>query len=305
MVITMPPKTEYIWMDGKLKKYEDATVHVLSQGIHYGMGIFEGIRCYKTSKGCAIFRLNEHVLRFFNSAKIIGLEVKSSPEELSKAIVEVIKMNKLSECYIRPFAFGGNGGFDLTSRGVPTHLVVAVWPWNNYLNPGGIKLRTSSYTRIPINACMTKAKVSGNYVNSILAKQEAIDAGADEGLMLDQTGSVSEATSENVFIVKNNQVITPPKNTILEGITRESVIELLSDLNIKITEQQISRDQLYTADEIFLSGTAAEIIAVNEYDKRIIGNGKMGPVTQKLKDAFSEVVLGKNKKYEHWLTYVD
>ena len=305
----MPEKTDFVWMDGRLRKWEEATVHVLSQGIHYGAGVFEGIRCYSTGKGPAIFRLDEHLKRLFDSAKIFGTEIPFSREELRIAILETVKANKLDECYIRPIAFGGNGGFDLTTKRVPVHVSVAVWPWNNYLGKegmrNGIRAIVSSFTRLHANASMTKAKVTGNYANSILAKQEALNAGCDESVMLDHKGLVSEGSSENIFAVRDGLIFTPPGETILEGITRDSIMKLATDFGLKVREEPITRDQLYIADEVFLTGTAAEVVAVREIDSRVIGSGRMGPITEKLQKAFSEVVRGLNPKYEGWLTLVD
>jgi len=305
----MPPKTTFIWLDGKLVEWENATVHILSQGLHYGAGVFEGMRCYRAMRGSAVFRLDEHIARFFASAKIMGLELAHSKEQIRGAVIETILANGLPECYVRPIAFGGNGGFNLTMRGVPTHMAIAVWPWENYVQEGGsddgIKLKISSFTRMHLNASMTKAKITGNYVNSILAKQEAADCGADEALLLDQNGLVSEATGENVFLVKNSRISTPPAETILEGITRDCIISLAADMGMSVIERNITRDQLYAADEVFLTGTAAEVVPVAEIDGRTLGNGKAGEITKKLKQEFFRTSRGSGEKYAEWLSYVD
>ena len=305
----MPPKTKSIWMDGKQVEWEKATVHVLSQGLHYGAGVFEGIRCYKTPKGPALFRLDEHVKRFFASAKILGLELKYKESQLRQAIIETVKANGLEDCYVRPLAFGGNGGFNLVMRGTPTHMIVAVWPWGDYLSGGdpnaGVKVKTSSFIRPHPNSTMIKAKITGNYVNSILAKQEAEDAGMHEALMLDSNGHVMEGTGENIFAVRNGTVYTPPAKSILEGITRASVMEIARGAGIQVVEEMLSRDQLYVADEVFMTGTAAEVAAVGEIDRRTIGDGMIGPVAKRVREAYMNATHGRDPKYEKWLTRVE
>lgn len=297
-----------IWMDGNFVDWADAKIHILTHTLHYGLGVFEGIRCYKTEKGPAIFRFKEHIDRLFDSAHIVGIESPFSKEEIIKATKELIKINGLEECYIRPIIYIGYGKMGINFYDIPINVSIAVWPWGAYLGEDGllkgIRVKTSSFTRHHVNITMTKAKICGNYVNSQLAKAEAILNGYDEALMLDTAGNVSEGTGENIFIVKKGRLITPPLTSILEGITRDSIIELSKTLNIPLKEECISRDELYVADEAFLTGTAAELTPIREVDNRAIGLGKPGPVTKKLQQAFFNVVQGKDKNHEKWLTYI-
>jgi branched-chain amino acid aminotransferase len=299
-------KTEKIWFDGKFVPWQEANIHVLCHSLHYGVGVFEGIRCYKCSDGTsAVFRHKEHVARLFDSGKIVEMAIPFSQEEVRKAIVETLTVNKLQEGYIRPLAFIGCGVMGVFPGDNPVHLIVAVWPWGAYLGEEalekGIRVRTSSFTRHHVNVMMTKAKVCGNYVNSVLAKREALADGYNEALMLDTEGYVAEASGENIFIVKNSVIKTTPLGPILGGITRESIITLARDMGYTVLEERFTRDELYSADEAFFSGTAAEITPIREVDRRTIGGGAAGPVCKLLQQEFFRIVRGDNLKYAEWL----
>ncbi|MDA8079345.1 MAG: branched-chain amino acid transaminase [Nitrospiraceae bacterium] len=302
----MVPKTDKIWMDGRLVDWDKAQVHVLTHTLHYGLGVFEGIRCYRTEKGSAIFRLDEHVDRLFDSAHIFMLDIPFTKKEIRDAIIKTIRANKLRECYIRPLAYLGLGVMGLYAKDNPVKVSIAVWPWGAYLGDEGlekgIKVKVSSFTRHHVNVDMTRGKVCGYYVNSQLAKKEAIMCGYDEALMLDTEGYVSEASGENVFMVRKNRIKTTPLTSILEGITRDSVISLALDNGIEVVEERFTRDELYIADEAFFTGTAAEVTPIREVDCRMIGSGSRGKITKKLQSLFFDIVKGKNKKYESWLT---
>ena len=304
----MIPKTDKIWMDGKLVKWDNATVHVLTHSLHYGLGVFEGIRCYRTGKGSAIFRLDEHVERLFNSAHIFLLRIPYSKEEIKRAIIETIRVNKIKECYIRPLVHIGYGAMGLYPKGNPVNVSIAVWSWGSYLGEKGLKegirVKTSSFIKNHVNSNMSRAKVCGYYVNSQLAKKEAISAGYDEALLLDTEGYVSEGSGENIFIVRGGVLKTTPLTSILEGITRDSIIEIAANEGIEVEEERFTRDELYISDEAFFTGTAAEVTPVREADGRIIGKGKPGKITRKLQSIFFDVVKGNNKNYESWLTRV-
>jgi len=304
----MIPKTEKIWMDGKLVKWDNATVHILTHSLHYGLGVFEGIRSYKTKKGSAIFRLDEHVERLFNSAHIFLLKIPYSKEEIKRAIIETIRVNKIKECYIRPLVHIGYGAMGLYPKGNPVNVSIAVWSWGSYLGEKGLKegirVKTSSFIRNHVNSNMSRAKVCGYYVNSQLAKKEAVSAGYDEALLLDTEGYVSEGSGENIFIVRGGVLKTTPLTSILEGITRDSIIEIAANEGIEVEEERFTRDELYISDEAFFTGTAAEVTPVREADGRIIGKGKPGKITRKLQSIFFDVVKGNNKNYESWLTRV-
>jgi branched-chain amino acid aminotransferase len=301
-------KTEKIWMDGKLVKWDDANVHILTHTLHYGLGVFEGIRCYNTPKGPAIFKLDEHVKRLFQSAHIFLMEIPYSEAAIKKAIIETVRANKLKECYIRPLAYIGYGAMGLYPKGNPIRVAVAAWPWGAYLGEDGlekgIRIKTSSYIRNHVNANMTRGKVCGYYVNSQIAKKEAISCGYDEALLLDTEGYVSEGSGENVFIVRNGVLKTTPLTSILEGITRDSIITIAKNAGIEVKEERFTRDEVYISDEAFFTGTAAEVTPIRELDNRIIGEGKAGKTTKKLQKIFFDIVKGKNKKYEKWLAYV-
>lgn len=304
----MMEKSEKIWMDGKFVKWDEANVHILTHALHYGSAIFEGIKCYEAVKGPAIFRLKDHVERLFDSAKIFGIKIPYAKDEISQAIKETVKVNKLKNCYIRPIVYLGYGSMGLNPIGIPVKCSIAAWPWGAYLGEEGmakgIRLRTSSFNRHFVNSMMTKAKISGNYANSVLAKLEAAQEGFDEAVMLDTEGYVSECTGENIFIVKNNKIKTTPMTSILPGITRDTIMRIGIDMNHKVIEDRFTRDELYSADECFLTGTAAELTPVREVDNRAIGIGKPGPVTKKLQETFMKTVKGQTKDYEHWVEYL-
>jgi branched-chain amino acid aminotransferase len=304
----MIPKTEKIWMDGKFVDWGNATVHILTHTLHYGLGVFEGIRCYETGKGPAIFRLGEHIDRLFNSAHIFLIDIPYSKEEIKDAIVKTVRVNKIKECYIRPLVYIGYGAMGLYPKGNPISVSIAVWSWGTYLGDkglkNGIKVKTSSFIRNHVNANMTRGKVCGYYVNSQLAKKEAISCGYDEALLLDTEGYVSEGSGENIFILRNGVLKTTPLTSILEGVTRDSIIEIANYADIKIIEKRFTRDELYIADEAFFTGTAAEVAPIRNVDGRVIGNGKPGKITKRLQSIFFDIVKGRNKKYESWLTRI-
>ena len=297
-------------MDGALVPWHEANVHVLTHTLHYGYGVFEGIRCYRTENGkSAIFRLPEHVARLFNSAKILGINIPFSPEDITKAILEVVSVNKLEECYIRPIVFLGDNKMGLNPEGVNVRVAIAAWPWGTYLGDDGlnkgIRVRTSSFTRHHVNISMTKAKACGYYINSILAKAEAVRDGYDEAILLDPNGYVSEGSGENIFILYRGTLLTPPlSSSCLDGITRDTVFGICEELNIPLKEETLTRDVLYLADEIFLTGTAAEITPIREVDNRTIGNGSKGDTTDRIQKTFFDIVAGKNSKFQHWLTEI-
>lgn len=302
----MQKLAEKIWMDGELVDWDEAKTHVLSHGLHYGSGVFEGIRCYKTDEGPAVFRLHEHVERLFESAKICRFQIPYSENEVVEAILETIRVNGLKECYIRPLAYLGLGAMGIYPKNNPVKLTIAVWPWGSYLGDDalnkGIKVRVSSFTRHHVNSAMTRAKVCGYYMNSIFAKQEAISSGSDEALLLDTEGYVAEGSGENIFIVKKGILTTPPLTSILDGITRDTIIRLAEDEKIEVKEHRFTRDEVYTASEAFFTGTAAEVTPIRELDNREIG--PPGSVTKKLQNLYFDTVKGKNSTYQHWLTHV-
>jgi len=295
-------------MDGTFVAWDDAKVHVLTHTLHYGLGVFEGIRCYKTKKGSAIFRLDEHVDRLFDSAHIFMMEIPYSKKEIKAAIIETVKVNKLGECYIRPLVYIGYGAMGVYPKGNPINVSIAVWPWGAYLGDEGIekgiRIKVSSFTRHHVNVDMTRGKVCGYYVNSQLAKTEALRCGYDEALMLDTEGYVSEASGENIFIVRGGEIKTTPLTSILEGITRDSIIQIAKDNRITVREERFTRDELYIAHEAFFTGTAAEVTPIREVDGRVIGKGERGKITRKLQSIFFDVVKGNNEKYESWLTRI-
>jgi len=305
----MDAKTDKIWMDGNLVDWNEANVHILTHTLHYGWGVFEGIRCYQChDSSSAIFRLKEHVDRLFGSAHIVGITIPYTKEEITEAIIETFRVNKLKEGYIRPIVFIGDGEMGLYVKTVNVRVAIAVWGWGAYLGEEGLKkgirAKVSSFTRFQVNSQMTKAKVCGNYVNSIMAKREVLAAGYDEAILLDTEGYVSEASGENIFIVKNSVIKTTPFTSILPGITRDSVITIARDKGYPLVEERFTRDELYLADEAFFTGTAAEITPVREVDDRIIGSGSPGPVTMDMQKTFFDVVKGKIDKYKHWLSYL-
>ena len=300
---------EKIWMDGELVPWHEANVHILTHTLHYGLGVFEGIRCYRTDGGrSAVFRLQEHVRRLFESAHINLMKVPFDEARVCEGILETLRANSLVEGYIRPLVYVGAGVMGLNPADNPIRVAIVVWPWGKYLGEEGmergIRARVSSFVRHHVNAKMTKGKTCGDYVNSILAKREALLDGYDEAILLDSQGLVAEASGENVFVVRGGELRTPPLQTVLEGITRASVMELARDKGIPVREAAITRDDLYVAEEVFLTGTAAEITPVREIDHRSIGSGRRGPIAKALQDAFFAVVQGRDPKYDHWLTPV-
>jgi branched-chain amino acid aminotransferase len=304
----MIKESKKIWMDGRFLNWSDANVHILTHTLHYGLGAFEGIRCYKTPKGSAIFRLQEHIDRLFDSCHILQIKSLYTPEEISKAIIESVKVNRLKECYIRPIVYIGYGSMGIYPKDNPIKVAIAVWPWGAYLGEdgikNGIKVKVSSFTRHHVNVTMTKSKTCGDYVNSLLAKREAISCGYDEALLLDTHGYVSEGSGQNIFIVRKGVLKTAPLTYVLGGITRNSVIKMAQNDNLQVKEVNFTRDELYIADEAFFTGTAAEITPIKEVDGRVIGKGKPGPVTKKLQSLFFKIVKGKAKAYKSWLTYI-
>jgi branched-chain amino acid aminotransferase len=306
----MSMESKYIWMNGELVPYEKATLHFLTPALHYGAGVFEGIRAYDTPKGPAVFRLKEHTERLLDSARVLGFrELPWSEEEVSTAIKQTVKANDFKDCYIRPLIYLDGGGWNLSVDFGKPSLGIAVWEWANYLGDEalakGIRANISTFTRHHPNVMMTKAKVTGNYANSILAKTESMRLGFDEAILLDPQGYVAECTGENLFVVRNGKVITPSTAPVLEGITRNSIFTIATDLGYEVVEQPVSRDQLYIADEVFVCGTAAECIGLAEIDLRVIGDGKTGPVTRAIQKVFHDAIRGKLAQYDHWLAYVE
>lgn len=303
-------ESQYIWMDGKMVEFEKATVHFLNRTLHYGVGVFEGIRCYSTPDGPAVFRLAEHVERLFDSARVLGLrDLPYTEAEIRDAIKQTVAVNGFQECYIRPLIHLGSDAMGLNLDSGRPNFGIAVWEWGAYLGQeareAGVRANVSSFTRHHLNATMTKAKVVGNYPNSVLAKTESLRLGFDEAIMLDSQGYVAECTGENLFTVRSGKIITPPMAPVLEGITRDTLIQLAHELGIEVVEMPISRDQLYIADEVFVCGTAAEVIAIREIDFRTIGAGRMGPVTRQIQHLYHQAVHGEHPKSSRWLDYVD
>jgi branched-chain amino acid aminotransferase len=305
----MSSKPYKIWFDGKLVPWNEAKVHVLTHTLHYGLGVFEGIRAYECFDGrAATFRLTDHINRLYSSARIAQINIPFSKEEMRKAIFDLLIVNRLNEAYIRPIAFIGDGTMGVHPRNNPTRVAIAAYPWGAYLGDEGvtkgIRAKITSYTRMHVNTFMTKAKISGNYVNSVMAKVEATSLGFDEALMLDTEGYVSEGSGENIFIVRNGTLKTPPLTSILEGITRNSTIEIALDEGLRVVTERFTRDELYIADEAFLTGTAAEITPIREVDGRTIGDGIPGPITKRLQTRFFDLVRGKDEKFMSWLEFV-
>ena len=304
----MSDRDGFIWFNGKLVDWRDANVHVLTHSLHYGMAVFEGVRAYKTAQGTAIFRLEEHTKRWFNSAKIFQMAMPYSQDELMKAQIEVVKANQLESCYLRPIAWIGSEKLGISPKGNQILVSIAAWQWGAYLGDDGInkgiRVKTSSYSRHHVNVSLVRAKASGYYINSILANQEVTAHGYDEALLLDTDGYVSEGSGENVFIVRDGVIYTPDLASCLAGITRDAIMKIADDLNIEVREKRITRDEMYCADEAFFTGTAAEVTPIRELDDRQIGNGGRGPITEKIQNVFFDIVKGKNDKYHSWLTYV-
>ncbi len=298
-----------IWMDGQLIDWRDAKVHVLTHTLHYGCGAFEGVRAYQTDKGTAIFRLQEHTQRLFNSAKILRMQIPFSQEQLNEAHKQVLRENKLSSAYIRPLVWIGSEKLGVSPKGNTVHAMIAAWTWGAYLGEDGlnkgIRIKTSSYARHHVNITMTQAKTVSNYTNSILANMEATDDGYDEALLLDSSGFVSEGAGENLFLVKDGVVYTPDLSAgALNGITRNTVLHICKDLGLEVVQKRITRDECYIADEMFFTGTAAEVTPIRELDRIPIGQGARGPITANIQSAFFDIVNGRNPKYAHWLTLV-
>ena len=306
--MSMADRDGYIWYDGKLVPWRDATTHVLTHSLHYGLAVFEGVRAYNTVKGTAIFRLREHSQRLLNSAHIYMMKIPYSIEQLMEAQKEVVRANKLESCYLRPIAFYGSEKMGVSPKGNTVHVAVAAWPWGAYLGADaieqGIRVKTSSYARHHGNVSMTRAKYSGTYANSILANLEATEHGYDEGLLLDVDGFVAEGSGENLFMVKDGKIFEPELTSALIGITRDSIITLAADIGYTVSAKRITRDDLYIADEAFFTGTAAEVTPIREVDGRAIGSGKRGPITEQLQKLFFDAVNGRSAGHADWLTAV-
>ena len=305
----MAMESKFIWMNGQMVPFEKATLHFLTPALHYGAAVFEGIRAYNTAKGPAVFRLREHTERLFDSARVLGFrEFPWTVDDVVDATKQVVKVNGFKDCYIRPLLYLDGGGWNLSVDSGKPSLAIAAWEWNNYLGDEalakGIRANISTFTRHHPNVMMTKAKISGNYANSILAKTESMRLGFDEAIMLDPQGYVAECTGENLFVVRDGKIITPSTAPVLEGITRQSIFMIAKDLGYEVLEQPVSRDQLYIADEVFVCGTAAECIGLNEIDFRKIGDGKSGKITREIQNVYHDAIRGKVKKYESWCDYV-
>jgi len=304
----MDERDGWIWFDGEFVPWREAKVHVLTHTLHYGTGVFEGVRAYRTDNGTAIFRLKDHTRRLFDSAAIVGIRMPFTPDELNAAQREAVKKNGLDSAYLRPMVFYGAEGMGLRADNLKVHCIVAVWQWGTYLGEEniqrGIRVKTSSFARYHVNTAMCKAKANGHYINSMLALQEALAAGCDEALMLDTDGYVAEGSGENVFIVADGVIHTPDLNATLNGITRRTVLQLAKDEGLEVVERRITRDEVYIADEGFMTGTAAEVTPVRELDGRVIGGGGRGPVTERLQSLFFDVVHGRDNSHPEWLDFV-
>ncbi|WP_163835531.1 branched-chain amino acid transaminase [Spartinivicinus ruber] len=306
--MSMADRDGLIWFDGEMVPWREAKTHVLTHTLHYGMGVFEGVRAYSTPNGPCIFRLKEHTDRLFNSAHILNMQMPFSKEQLNEAQRAVVRENKLDSAYLRPMCFYGSEGMGLRADSLQTHVIVAAWEWPSYMAPEakelGIKIRTSSYTRHHVNITMCKAKANGNYINSMLALKEALDCGCEEALLLDNEGYVAEGSGENIFIVTDGVIYTPELTSCLKGITRDTIIQFATQLGYQVVEKRITRDEVYVADEAFFTGTAAEVLPIREHDGRKIGSGRRGPVTEKLQQMYFDQVTGQSKDYPEWLTPV-
>ncbi len=306
--MSMADRDGFIWFDGKMVPWRDATTHVLTHSLHYGLAVFEGVRAYKTAKGTAIFRLREHTRRLINSGKIYHMTLPYSAEQLMEAQLEVVRQNKLESCYLRPIAYYGSEKMGISTKGMTVHVAVAAWPWGAYLGEEGlekgIRVRTSSYVRAHVNATMPRAKVASTYANSILANREALDEGYDEALLLDVNGFVAEGAGENLFVIKDGKIYEPEIASALTGITRDSVIQIAREFGLEVHSRRLTRDDIYICDEAFFTGTAAEVTPIRELDRRVIGEGKRGPVTEKIQSRFFDIVNGRADQYDHWLAYI-
>jgi branched-chain amino acid aminotransferase len=306
--MSMADRDGIIWNDGKMVPWRNATTHILTHTLHYGMGVFEGVRAYQTDQGTAIFRLSEHTDRLFNSAHIFMMKIPYDKATLMEAQLEVVKQNGLESCYIRPIVFYGSEDMGISAKKLSVHVAIAAWPWGTYLGADGlekgIRVKTSSFSRHHVNVNMCRAKSVTTYANSMLAHQEVIHDGYDEALLLDVSGYVAEGSGENIFIIKHNRIYTPDMTSCLEGITRASIIELAGEIGIPVIEKRITRDEVYCADEAFFTGTAAEVTPIRELDNRIIGSGIRGSITTKLQTMFFDCARGKSNNHVNWLTYV-
>jgi branched-chain amino acid aminotransferase len=305
---TMADRDGFIWYDGELKPWRECTTHVLTYSLHYGVGCFEGVRAYKTPQGTAIFRLQEHTRRLFNSAKILGMKMPWSEEVLNQAQLEVLRANKLDSAYLRPMVFYGAEGMGLRADNLKTHVIVAAWTWGAYLGAEnmerGIRVKTSSFNRHHPNAATLRAKANGNYINSMMALNEVLRDGYDEALTLDTQGYIAEGSAENIFLVIRGELHTPDLTACLDGITRRTIIQLAEDNGLKVVERRITRDEVYVADEAFFTGTAAEVTPIREVDNRPIGIGSRGPITEKLQKQYLALVKGESSAYPQWLSHV-
>ncbi len=305
---TMADRDGVIWMDGEMVPWREAKVHVLTHTLHYGMGVFEGVRAYHADQGTAIFRLREHTQRLFRSAKILGMPIPFDGAAIDEAQLAVLRENHLDSAYLRPMCYYGAEGMGLRADNLRVHCMVAAWEWGSYLGADnmekGIRIHTSSFSRHHVNVTMCKAKANGNYMNSMLALQEAIDNGYDEALLLDTEGYVAEGSGENIFLVVDGGLVTPDLTSALDGITRRTIIELAGELGIPVREKRITRDEVYIADEAFFTGTAAEVTPIREVDKRVIGDGRRGPITEKLQSLYFDLVHGRVEAHRDWLSYV-
>ena len=306
--MSMADRDGLIWYDGKMVPWRDATTHVLTHSLHYGLSVFEGLRAYKTARGTAIFRLKEHTDRLFNSAHIYMMKLPWDRATLIDAQRQVVRENQLESCYVRPIAFYGSEKMGVSPKGASVHVAIAAWPWGAYLGADGlekgIRVKTSSFARHHVNVTMARAKIASTYANSILANMEATDHGYDEGLLLDVDGFVAEGAGENLFIVKDGMIYEPEIASALTGITRNTIHRLAKDLDLALVTRRLTRDDVYIADEAFFTGTAAEVTPIRELDGRVIGAGKRGPITEKLQTAFFDIVNGRSEKYNDWLAYV-
>ncbi|GGY23189.1 branched chain amino acid aminotransferase [Paludibacterium paludis] len=305
----MSDRDGFLWYDGQLVDWRSATTHVLTHTLHYGMGVFEGVRAYDTPRGPAVFRLQDHTDRLFRSAHILGIKLPFSKDEINRAHLDVVKANKLESCYFRPMAFYGSGKLGVAPPADDVHVIVAAWPWGAYLGEDGlekgIRVKTSSFTRHHVNITMCKAKANGNYMNSILANTEATRDGYDEALLLDVEGYVAEGSGENIFLVRKGKLYTPDLTSALEGITRDTVIQIAARMGLEVVEKRITRDEVYSADEAFFTGTAAEITPIRELDNRMIGEGRRGPVTADIQKRYFDAVKGVDGDSARWLTYIE
>ena len=305
---TFADRDGWIWLDGKMVPWREARVHVLTHTLHYGMGVFEGVRAYQTAQGPAIFRLQDHTERLFRSAHILGMKIPFDAETLNQAQQAAVRENNLKSAYLRPMCFYGSEGMGLRADNLKVHAMVAAWEWGAYLGEenlrNGIRIRVSSFTRHHVNITMCRAKANGNYMNSMLALQEALRDGYDEALLLDTEGYVMEGSGENIFIVRDGTIYTPDLTSALDGITRRTVFTLAAELGIPVLEKRITRDEVYIADEAFFTGSAAEVTPIREVDNRSIGSGTRGPITKQLQDLYFDQVQGRRKEHSEWLTYV-